>query len=355
MIVFITGGAGFIGSSLIKRLILYKNIKIINIDKLTYAGNIKNLEEVKLSDSYCFEKVDICDNFLISSLLSKYKPDAIIHLAAESHVDRSIDSPSDFINTNILGTYNLLDTTYRYWSSSPDRVKKTFKFIHVSTDEVYGELNINEDKFNESSPYKPNSPYSASKASSDHLVRAWGKTYQFPYIISNCSNNYGPNQFPEKFIPNTIISALTGNQINVYGDGRQIRDWLYVDDHADALIKILYHGSIFNTYNIGGNYEKKNIDVVKSICEIMEDLVPNKPHNINRYLELVKFVEDRPGHDFRYAIDSTKIEKDLKWSPRESFETGIKKTITWFLKNDKWWKNIISGKYKLNRIGKIKN
>ncbi len=351
MKILITGGAGFIGGALIRNIINNTNFSVINVDALTYAGNLESLEEISNSDRYSFEKANICDRKMIKSIFSRHKPDCVMHLAAESHVDRSIEGPSDFINTNILGTSILLEVSRHYWNDLQESKKNAFRFLHVSTDEVFGDLGNTNDLFTENTPYSPSSPYSASKAASDHLVRAWGRTYNLPIIITNCSNNYGPYHFPEKLIPHMILNAIHGKPLPIYGNGEQIRDWLYVDDHARALCKVLQKGKIGETYNIGGHNEKTNIEVVESICIILEELLPKKPDGVKKYNDLIKYVDDRPGHDFRYAIDASKISKDLDWTPDETFETGLKKTIMWFLENEKWWKNILSGDYKLKRIG----
>jgi len=347
--IIVTGGAGFIGSAVIRYLINETEHYVLNIDALTYAGNLESLTSVSDSIHYSFARADICNASKLKKIIFDYEPDCIMHLAAESHVDRSIDGPSKFIETNIFGTYNLLEISREYWKSN-----KNFFFHHVSTDEVYGDLeNKNETQFTENSPYRPSSPYSASKASSDHLVRAWNKTYDLPIIITNCSNNYGPFQFPEKLIPHTILNAISGSRIPIYGSGLQIRDWLYVEDHAKALVEIAQRREGSGTYNIGGNNEVSNIDVVNTICEILEILVPKKPKNIAKYKDLISYVEDRPGHDFRYAIDSSKIELEINWKPEESFESGLKKTVNWYLDNPSWWKKILNGTYRLNRIGEL--
>ena len=326
MNILVTGGAGFIGSAVIRHIIANTQNNVINIDKLTYAGNLDSLQEAALSPRYFFENADICDPIKIPEIFQRYQPDAVMHLAAESHVDRSIDSPQVFIETNIVGTYNLLETCRHYFSSLQEKRKQRFRFHHISTDEVYGDLK-EEGFFTEATPYAPSSPYSASKASSDHLVRAWQRTFGLPTIITNCSNNYGPCQFPEKLIPLTILNALKGKPLTVYGNGTQVRDWLYVEDHANALFKVLTDGQIGETYNIGGHNERKNIDIVKIICENLQNITPNTPPGVTHYKDLIRFVEDRPGHDQRYAIDASKMESELGWAPKETFESGIKKTI----------------------------
>lgn len=350
--VFITGGAGFIGSAVIRHLIENTPHRIVNIDKLTYAGNLSSLAAAENNPRHEFIQADICDTAKITPLFYQYQPDAIMHLAAESHVDRAIDEPVTFIHTNILGTYTLLEAARNYWTSLPPQKKPLFRFHHVSTDEVYGDLEKNASAFTEEHPYQPSSPYSASKASSDHLVRAWHRTYGLPTLITNCSNNYGPYHFPEKFIPHMILNALKGKPLPIYGDGSQIRDWLYVEDHARALVLTLFEGHIGETYNIGGNNEKKNIDVVHSICDFLEKHAANKkPPHINQYSDLITFVRDRPGHDKRYAIDNKKITQTLKWQPQETFETGLEKTVKWFLDNEEWWRAILNGTYILKRRG----
>jgi len=336
--ILITGGAGFIGSAVIRHLIAKSEFNIVNIDKLTYAGNLESLESIKDSSRYNFEKIDICDETGIEYIFSKYKPLLVMHLAAESHVDRSISGPAEFIKTNIIGTFNLLQQSKRYFDNLSNQDKDKFRFHHISTDEVYGDLETKDDLFKETTPYAPSSPYSASKASSDHLVRSWGRTYDLPIIVTNCSNNYGPFHYPEKLIPNSILNAIHGNPITIYGKGDQIRDWLYVDDHAEALAKVITNSEVGETYNIGGNNEKTNIEVVQKICEILEELSPNKPNSITNYSDLITFIDDRPGHDKRYAIDSSKIQNDLGWTPKESFESGLHKTIEWYLRNEVWWK-----------------
>lgn len=345
----ITGGAGFIGSAVIRELIKNTNHSVINLDKLTYAGNLQSLKDVSDSDRYIFEKVDICDAKEVKRLFQTYKPDIVMHLAAESHVDRSIDNASDFIQTNIVGTYTLLEEAREYYLSLDDTKKEIFRFHHISTDEVYGDLEGTDELFTEDTPYSPSSPYSASKASSDHLVRAWQRTYNFPTLITNCSNNYGPYHFPEKLIPLVILNALEGKPLPIYGKGNQIRDWLYVEDHARALIKVATVGEVGETYNIGGHNEKQNIEVVKTICSILDRKVPKD----SRYEELITFVTDRPGHDVRYAIDASKIAKELDWTPQESFESGLEKSVDWYLNNREWWSAVLDGSYQRERLGQI--
>lgn len=349
--IVVTGGAGFIGSALIRHLINSTNHKVINVDKLTYAGNLESLDSISGSERYYFEFADICDYSAISEILSKFQPDLIVHLAAESHVDRSIDGPAEFIHTNIVGTYTLLETARKYWESIEEPRRKTFRFHHVSTDEVYGDLGSTDELFTEETSYSPSSPYSASKASSDHLVRAWQRTYGLPTIVSNCSNNYGPYQFPEKLIPLMILNALEGKSLPVYGNGEQIRDWLYVEDHARALWIVAEKGRVGETYNIGGHNEKKNVEVVYGICEILELLVPEKPQGIIKFSDLITYVQDRPGHDVRYAIAADKIQRELGWTPSETFETGLKKTVQWYLSNLVWCKRVQEGSYKRDRLG----
>ena len=339
----ITGGCGFIGSNFIKDQIERTNNTILNIDKLTYAGNTENLLDIKNNDRYIFNHLDICNRESIEKIILNYKPDAIIHFAAESHVDRSIDSPLKFVNTNILGTANLLVISNMIF-----KINNKFKFLHISTDEVYGSLG-NKGFFTEETPYSPNSPYSASKAGSDHLVRAWGKTYGLPILITNCSNNYGPLQFPEKLIPLIIANCIDQKPLPIYGKGDNIRDWLYVGDHCSAINTVLKNGEVGQTYNIGGNNEIKNIDIVLTICKTLDKLHP-RANNIS-YTELITFVKDRPGHDFRYAIDSSKIRNNLKWKPSESFETGILKTIKWYLNNKSWWRKIQDRHNTQQRLG----
>ncbi|MEY0151525.1 dTDP-glucose 4,6-dehydratase [Providencia rettgeri] len=351
MKILITGGAGFIGSAVVRHIINNTNDAIINVDKLTYAGNLESLNSICENNRYTFIQADICDAQAITDIFKQHQPDAIMHLAAESHVDRSIDGPSEFIQTNIIGTYTLLESARQYWNQLPANKKAAFRFHHISTDEVYGDLESTTDLFTETTPYAPSSPYSASKASSDHLVRAWQRTYGLPTIVTNCSNNYGPFHYPEKLIPLIILNALEGKPLPVYGNGQQIRDWLYVEDHAKALYKVVTEGEIGETYNIGGHNEKANIDVVKTICSILEELAPNKPNNIGHYSDLITYVTDRPGHDLRYAIDATKIKNELNWIPEETFETGLRKTVEWYLKNLEWCESVQNNKYNRERLG----
>ncbi|MEY0151531.1 dTDP-glucose 4,6-dehydratase [Providencia rettgeri] len=351
MKILVTGGAGFIGSAVVRHIINNTNDAIINVDKLTYAGNLESLNSICENNRYTFIQADICDAQAITDIFKQHQPDAIMHLAAESHVDRSIDGPSEFIQTNIIGTYTLLESARQYWNQLPANKKAAFRFHHISTDEVYGDLESTTDLFTETTPYAPSSPYSASKASSDHLVRAWQRTYGLPTIVTNCSNNYGPFHYPEKLIPLIILNALEGKPLPVYGNGQQIRDWLYVEDHAKALYKVVTEGEIGETYNIGGHNEKANIDVVKTICSILEELAPNKPNNIGHYSDLITYVTDRPGHDLRYAIDATKIKNELNWIPEETFETGLRKTVEWYLKNLEWCESVQNNKYNRERLG----
>ncbi len=341
----VTGGAGFIGSAVVRHLINNTDHQVINVDKLTYAGNLSSLDTVANNKRYCFEQIDICDAEALKTLFEQYQPDVVMHLAAESHVDRSIDGPGDFIQTNILGTYTLLEASRSYWSSLGAAKKQDFRFHHISTDEVYGDLHGTDDLFTETTSYAPSSPYSASKAGSDHLVRAWQRTFGLPTLVTNCSNNYGPFHFPEKLIPLMILNALSGKPLPVYGDGKQIRDWLFVEDHARALVKVATMGKIGETYNIGGHNEKTNIEVVKTLCQLLEELAPNKPAGIEHYEDLITYVKDRPGHDVRYAIDASKIERELGWKPQETFETGLRKTVQWYLSNQPWWQAIQDGSY----------
>ncbi len=348
--IFVTGGAGFIGSALIRFLMDETAHEIINIDKLTYAGNLESLATVSKHERYHFEQVDICDGVRIQRLFTDYKPDLVMHLAAESHVDRSIDGPADFIRSNIVGTYTLLEGARQYWLSLDEARRLTFRFHHVSTDEVYGALGET-GLFNEKTPYAPSSPYSASKASSDHLVRAWHRTFGLPVIVTNCSNNYGPYQFPEKLVPLVTLNAIEGKPLPIYGKGDQIRDWLYVDDHARALYKAVTEGRVGETYNIGGHNEKTNLEVVKTICAILDELKPDRPNGITRYEQLITHVKDRPGHDRRYAIDADKIKNQLGWVPGETFASGIRKTVQWYLDNPVWWQRVQNGSYQRERLG----
>lgn len=346
--IMVTGGAGFIGSEVVRFLLENQDHTVVNIDKLTYAGNLTSLLSVDSNANYHFEQADVCDRVSIKKLYELYQPDVIMHLAAESHVDRSIDSAAEFMQTNIIGTYILLEEALRYWQALDADKQKTFRFHHVSTDEVYGSLGA-EGLFTESSHYDPSSPYSASKASSDHLVRAWHRTYGLPVVITNCSNNYGPYQFPEKLIPHIIICALQGKPLPIYGKGDNVRDWLHVEDHAKALWKVASEGVPGETYNIGGHNEKTNLEVVHAICAAMDKLLPDsefRPH-----VDLVTYVDDRPGHDQRYAIDATRIEQDLGWLPDETFDTGLQKTVEWYLNNRDWWQAIIDGSYQHQRLG----
>jgi dTDP-glucose 4,6-dehydratase len=343
----VTGGAGFIGSALVRHLVR-EGVPVVNVDKLTYAGNLDSLREVSSDPLYAFEMADICDASAIEAIFERYRPGAVYHLAAESHVDRSIDSPADFITTNVLGTYTMLEASLRHWRSLPNEARSAFRFLHVSTDEVYGELG-DEGLFTEETPYGPRSPYSASKASSDHLARAWHHTFGLPVTVTNCSNNYGPYHFPEKLIPVVILRALRKEPIPVYGRGENVRDWLFVEDHARALHAAVETGQAGETYNVGGRSERKNIDVVLTICRILDDLVPEGPPGGHE--SLISYVTDRPGHDFRYAIDSTKIERELGWEPQVTFEEGIRRTVEWFLENRWWWQRILDGRYRLERLG----
>ena len=349
MKILITGGAGFIGSAVIRHIIQNTNNEVLNIDKLTYAGNLESLKEIDQHPNYQFEQIDICDTEQIAAAIEAFRPNAIMHLAAESHVDRSIDGPAAFIQTNIVGTYTLLEVARKYWMSLDAESQQNFRFHHISTDEVYGDLEGTTDLFTEKTSYAPSSPYSASKASSDHLVRAWHRTYGLPVIVTNCSNNYGPYHFPEKLIPLVILNALDAKPLPVYGNGQQIRDWLFVEDHARALYKVVTEGVVGETYNIGGHNEKQNIEVVKTICKILDELKPQASGQA--YESLITFVKDRPGHDLRYAIDATKIQEELGWTPTETFETGIRKTVQWYLNNLDWCHRVQDGSYQRERLG----
>jgi dTDP-glucose 4,6-dehydratase len=354
MNILITGGAGFIGSAAIRHIINNTDHSVVNVDKLTYAGNLESLTSIENDARYAFEQVDICNANEIRRVFNEHKPDVVMHLAAESHVDRSIDNPGDFIQTNIVGTYILLEEARDYWDGLESGKKEGFRFHHVSTDEVYGDLEGTDDLFTEETSYAPSSPYSAAKASSDHLVRAWQRTFKFPTLITNCSNNYGPYQFPEKLIPLIILNALEGKGLPIYGDGKQIRDWLYVDDHARALLHVALTGEIGETYNIGGHNELQNIEVVKTVCSILDELVPSKLDGVDQYEQLITYVGDRAGHDVRYAIDATKIDKELGWAPDETFATGIRKTVQWYLDNNIWCDRVKDGSYQGERLGVIK-
>jgi len=348
MKLLITGGAGFIGSAVIRHIIRHTADSVVNVDKLTYAGNLESLAEVSDSDRYAFEQVDICDRAEVERVFSEHQPDSVMHLAAESHVDRSIDGPAEFIQTNIVGTYTLLEAARAYWNGLEAERRDAFRFHHISTDEVYGDLEGPEGLFTEETSYAPSSPYSASKASSDHLVRAWQRTYGLPTLITNCSNNYGPYHFPEKLIPLMILNALEGKALPVYGKGEQIRDWLYVEDHARALYKVVTEGEVGETYNIGGHNEKQNIEVVSTICALLDELAPSQH---SPYANLITYVTDRPGHDLRYAIDADKIERELGWRPEETFESGIRKTVQWYLDNREWSRRVQDGSYQRERLG----
>ncbi|MCO7503813.1 MULTISPECIES: dTDP-glucose 4,6-dehydratase [unclassified Pseudomonas] len=351
MRILITGGAGFIGSALVRHLIEHTDHHVLNLDKLTYAGNLESLHSIASNTRYEFVQADIVDQATVSAVLERFRPQAIMHLAAESHVDRSIDGPAAFIQTNIVGTYSLLEATRAYWGTLPAAEREAFRFHHVSTDEVYGDLHGVEDLFTETTPYAPSSPYSASKAASDHLVRAWQRTYGLPVLLTNCSNNYGPYHFPEKLIPLVILNALAGKPLPVYGNGQQVRDWLFVEDHARALLKVVTAGEVGQTYNIGGHNEQTNLGVVHAICALLEELAPAHPAGVARYADLITFVQDRPGHDLRYAIDAGKIERELGWRPEETFATGLRKTVQWYLDNLEWCRHVQDGSYQGQRLG----
>lgn len=349
MKLIVTGGAGFIGSAVIRYVLEnHADVHVLNLDKLTYAGNLDSLRTVETHPNYQFIEADICDAVAVRHIFSNFQPDAVMHLAAESHVDRSIDGPAEFIHTNIIGTYTLLEASRAYWQNLSEPQRATFRFHHISTDEVYGSLGA-EGLFMETTAYQPNSPYSASKASSDHLVRAWHHTFKLPVVTTNCSNNYGAYQFPEKLIPLIILNAVDGKPLPVYGKGENVRDWLYVDDHARALWQVLTRGKVGETYNIGGHNEQKNLDVVETICAILDELLPNSPHCPHK--NLIHFVTDRPGHDLRYAIDATKIKQELGWTPQETFATGLRKTVLWYLENQAWWQRVRDGSYRGERLG----
>lgn len=349
--ILVTGGAGFIGSALVRLLLTETGARVANLDRLTYAGNLESLADLAGSPRYSLHCVDICDGPALRAVFASFRPTAVMHLAAESHVDRSIDAPAEFIATNVLGTGVLLEAAREYWAGLDAAAGAAFRFHHVSTDEVYGDLAPDAAPFTETTPYAPSSPYAASKAGSDHLVRAWGRTYGLPVLVSNCSNNYGPRQFPEKLIPHMILNALAGRPLPVYGDGAQVRDWLYVDDHARALVQVLTRGRVGETYVIGGHNEQRNLTVVEAICDLLEELAPDRPQGVANYRDLITRVGDRPGHDRRYAIDASRIASELGWVPQETFATGLRKTLRWYLDNRGWWQRVLSGAYRLERLG----
>lgn len=349
MRILVTGGAGFIGVNVVKHLLRVLDHEVINVDKLTYAGNLSSLHDIWESPRHMFIEGDVCDARHLREVFARFLPERVIHLAAESHVDRSIDGPAEFIRTNVNGTYELLQASRAHWEKLSGEQRDSFRFLHVSTDEVFGSLASDGPAFNERTPYDPHSPYSASKAASDHLARAWHHTYGMPVLITNCSNNYGPYQFPEKLIPVVILKALRGEPIPVYGKGENIRDWLYVEDHVQALYRVLCHGRVGETYAIGGNNERRNIELVRDLCRLMDKL--NPAPKLKRHEDLITFVSDRPGHDFRYAIDSSKIRRELNWAPREAGDAGLRKTVLWYLENPAWWSRILDGTYRLERLG----
>ncbi|MCU0733676.1 MAG: dTDP-glucose 4,6-dehydratase [Hyphomonas sp.] len=352
MRILVTGGAGFIGSAVIRHLIRETVAEVVNVDKLTYAGNPESLGGASASDRYQFAQVDICDRRALRKVFRDHSPDAVMHLAAESHVDRSIDAPGAFVNTNVLGTFELLQCAAEHFRSLPAQRAAKFRLVHVSTDEVYGDLGEIDALFTETTAYAPSSPYAATKAASDHLARAWYRTFGLPVIVTNCSNNYGPNQFPEKLIPHMILNALAAKPLPVYGDGQQVRDWLYVEDHARALWTVLVRGRVGETYNIGGHNEQRNLEVVTAICQLLSELAPEAP-GAPRYRDLISFVRDRPGHDTRYAIDASKIDRELGWRPKETFDSGLRKTVMWYLENRGWWQRVLDGSYRLERVGTV--